>query len=490
MAQRVWRLLASFVAVVTVTFIGFRLIHVNATTEGFAYLLLILVIASTWGFLEAAFASLFATLVLNFFFFPPVGTFTIDDPQNWVALSSFLVTSLIASQLSTKARKQAVEALERQQDIQRLYTFSRALLLSDRGEPFQQQLVRKLAESFGFTATVLYDRRAAEFHRAGPSDFEGFDDQVRDAALRGTSFADATALRTVFAVRLGSEPIASLALQGVRMPDAVLQGVTNIVAIGLERARAEEMAHKVEAERQGAQLMTALIDAMAHEFKTPLTLIRGATTSVLAGDDPLSESTRDQLTIADEQAEHLGELLDDTIEMVRHDKQHINIYHELSDLQSLVDDVIRSMRTQAAGRKLQTSADENVPLIPLDRRLVKLAIKQLVDNALKYSPADSQISIQIRANGRFVNVDITDHGAGISDDDQKRIFEKFFRGGAIRTQIPGFGLGLSIAQSIIDAHHGDLTLTSQPGETTFRMTLPIDQAEDHTVQRRSFSGRQ
>ena len=489
MALRAWRLLGSFVAVAAVTFIGFRLIPFNATTEGFAYLLLILIIASTWGFLEAAFASLFATLVFNFFFLPPVGKFSIADPQNWVALFSFLGTSLIASRLSAKARKQAIDALARQQDIERLYTFSRALLLSDRGEAFAQQLIRKLAETFGFTAAVLYDRRTAEFHRAGHSDFEGLDDQIRDAALHGASFADTTALRTVTAVRLGSEPIASLALQGVRMPDSVLQGVSNIVAIGLERARAESIAYRMEAERQSEQLRTTLIDAMAHEFKTPLTLIRGVTTSVLAGHDRLSESTREQLTIADEEAEHLGELLDDAIEMVRHDTQHINIHHELTDLRNIVDDVIRSMRTEASGRKLQTSTDEDVPLIPLDRRLVKLAMKQLVDNALKYSPADSEISIQIRANGRLVNVDVTDQGSGISDHDQQRIFEKFYRGPAIRNQIPGFGLGLSIAQSIMNAHHGHLTFTSQPGGTTFRMTLPMDQAGDHASERQLLSGR-
>ena len=151
------------------------------------------------------------------------------------------------------------------------------------------QLVRKLAETFGLSAAVLYDRRTGEFYRAGPADFEGLDDQLRDAALQGTSFSDAATFRTITAVRLGSEPIASLALQGVNMPDSVLQGVGNLVAIGLERAKAQDLAHQVEAARQSEQLRTTLIDAMAHEFKTPLTLIKGATSSVLSGTDPLSE---------------------------------------------------------------------------------------------------------------------------------------------------------------------------------------------------------
>jgi len=112
-----------------VTFVAYRLIPVNATTVGFAYLLLILAVASAWGFLEAALCSILATLVFNFFL-PPIGTFTIADPQNWVALSSFVATSLIASRLSAKAKARASEAVERQRDLERLYAFSRAMLFS------------------------------------------------------------------------------------------------------------------------------------------------------------------------------------------------------------------------------------------------------------------------------------------------------------------------------------------------------------------------
>jgi Osmosensitive K+ channel histidine kinase len=222
--QRLVRLLACSFAVAAVTFVAFRLVPVNSTTAGFAYLLLVLIVASTWGFLEAALSSILSTLGFNFFFLPPVGTFTIADPQNWIALFTFLATSLIASRLSAEAKRRALDAVERQQDIERLYSFSRAILLIGREESFQKQFMLKLAETFELSAAVLYDRRTGEIYRAGPVDFEGLDDQLRDAALQGTSFADAGARRTITAVRLGSEPIASLALQGGHMPDAVLQG--------------------------------------------------------------------------------------------------------------------------------------------------------------------------------------------------------------------------------------------------------------------------
>jgi two-component system sensor histidine kinase KdpD len=135
-------------AVAIVTFVAFKLIPVNATTAGFAYLLLVLAVASTWGFLEAAITSVAATLMFNRYFFEPIGTFTIAEPQNWVALFSFLATALVASRLSEKAKRRAVDAIERQPDIERLYSFSRSILLSGKDEPFPKQLVRKLAEIF------------------------------------------------------------------------------------------------------------------------------------------------------------------------------------------------------------------------------------------------------------------------------------------------------------------------------------------------------
>jgi len=164
----------------------------------------VLILASLWGFFEASIASIAATLTYNFFFLPPVRRFTIADPQNWVALVSFLTTALIASRLSAEVKRRAQEAVERQQDLERLYTFSRSILLIDNTEPFPKQLVQKLADIFELSAAVLYERRAEEFYHAGPLDFDGFEDQLRDAALQGTSFSDAQHNRVITAVRLGS----------------------------------------------------------------------------------------------------------------------------------------------------------------------------------------------------------------------------------------------------------------------------------------------
>ena len=457
-----------------VTFTGYKLIPVNATTVAFAYLLLVLIIASWWGFVEAALASVASAAVFNFYFLPPVGTFTIADPQNWVALFSFLATSLIASRLSAIAERRAQDAIERQQDIERLYTFSRSILLSDSSEPFPKQLARKLADVFEVSAVVLYDKRSGEIYRAGPAEFDGMEDQLREAAAHGTSFSDPQQQRIITAVRLGSEPIAGLALQGVRMPDPMLQGIANLVAIGLERSRAQDLEHQVEAARQSEQLRTTLIDAMSHEFKTPLTSIRAATTALLAHPDAPAANAGELLKIADEEAEHLAQLIDDAVEMARLDSAHIEVHPAPSDLREIIRGAIESMRAGADGRIREAACDDTLPLVPLDRRLVKLALKQLVDNALKYSPPGSDVTVRACGVDGYATVEVTDHGKGIPLQEQKRIFERFYRSAAVLRQVPGSGLGLSIAQSIVKAHNGELTVRSRPGETTFVMSFPLE----------------
>ncbi len=473
MARRALRLLISLTGVALLTHAGYSLFPVNATTQGFAYLLLVLIIASIWGFFEASLASIAATLTFNFFFLPPVGRFTIADPQNWVALFSFLTTALIASRLSGEVKRRAMEAVARQQDLERLYTFSRAILLIDNTEPFPQQLVKKLADIFELGAAILYERRAEEFYRAGPSDFDGLDDQLRDAALQGTSFADTKHQRVITAVRLGSEPIAGLALQGAEMPDAVLQGIANLVAIGLERARAQDLSSQIEAARRSEKLRTTLLDAMAHEFKTPLTSIMAATTALMANPDQSANSKSELVKIADEEAKHLNELIDDAVEMGRLDTANIQLHTELSNVGELVREVVASMRNVIDGRPVNVVWDENQPAAAVDRRLVKLAIKQLIDNALKYSPPDTPVTVRVH-NGSGVSVTVTDCGKGIPAQEQARIFERLYRSPSVQNQIPGSGLGLSIAQNIARAHQGELAVASRPGETTFRLTFPAD----------------
>ena len=360
--QRALQLLLSLAGVALLTYVGYSLVPVNATTIGFAYLLLVLIIASLWGFFEASLASIAATLTFNFFFLPPVGRFTIADPQNWVALFSFLTTALIASRLSAEAKRRALDAVARQQDLERLYTFSRAILLIDNTEPFPKQLVRKARRNLRVERRgalraphggVLsrrplgfrWPRRSAS--RCGPA---GYILHRRPAQSR--DYGGASGLRS----RLRASRS-----KGAQMPDAVLQGIANLVAIGLERARAQDLASQIEAARRSEKLRTTLLDAMAHEFKTPLTSIMAATSALLANPDQPAESKAELVKIADEEAKHLNELIDDAVEMGRLDTADIQLHTEPSNVGELVREVVASMRNVIDGRPLNVVCDEHPP---------------------------------------------------------------------------------------------------------------------------------
>jgi signal transduction histidine kinase len=139
---------------------------------------------------------------------------------------------------------------------------------------------------------------------------------------------------------------------------------------------------------------------------------------------------------------------------------------------------VASLHTQIDSRPVEILSAQSLPSLALDRRLLKLALKQVLDNALKYSPPRSPVTINVfngavsNGNG-VINFEITDHGVGIPEQEQNRLFERFYRSPSVKNQVPGFGLGLAIANNIVLAHHGELTVNSRPGETTFRVTLPV-----------------
>src|SRR5690349_16020535 len=161
-----FRLSSSLALIASMTFVFFRFLPVNALTVGFSYLVAILVLAATWGAVESIAASLLAVSCLNFFFMQPIGTFTIADPQNWVALFAFLVTSIVASQLSARARRRAQEVTDRQHDLEKLYALSRAILLIDPGLPAAKQIAARVAHAFDFRGVALFERVSGEIHWA------------------------------------------------------------------------------------------------------------------------------------------------------------------------------------------------------------------------------------------------------------------------------------------------------------------------------------
>jgi two-component system sensor histidine kinase KdpD len=472
--QLTLRLLLGLSLVATITFVLSRLIDVNATTAGFFYLVAVLVIATVGGLLEAIVSSVVAMLCFNFFFLPPVGTLTVADPQNWVALFAFLATALTASQLSARLKQQRKEALDRQREMEQLYTLSRAILLTDAAQPAGRQIAYQIAHAFERSAVALYDRNSHEVYVAGPDILPNIEARLRESAIQSSVIRDDADDVLITPVRLGGEPIGSLAVKHAFMSDAALQSVSSLVAVGLEKARAQEEVNRAQVARQSEELKSTLLDAIAHEFKTPLTSIKAVTTDLLSNpDESLSQQQRGLITIADEGADRLARLVTEAIQLARIEGGEFQLNRELHSPSSLLSAAVRQTKPLTDGREIILEAAEGLPLVFVDAELVVMVIAHLIDNAVKYTPADGPIVIGARATQSSVIIHVTDQGPGIAEGEQSRIFDKFYRGSKGQ-HLKGSGMGLAIAREIIRAHGEEISVRSNPGRgSEFSLSLPM-----------------
>ena len=461
------RILASLGAVGAVTAASVKLAEVNPTTIALIYVVVILLIATAWGIAEATVASIAAMLCFNFFFLPPVGTLTIADPQNWVALVAFLLTAIVASQLSGRARARNIEALARQRDLERLYALSRALLLSEGGTFVPGAIARYIADVFALRAVAVYDQHADTVAWAGEMEMPGSDERLRDAARRGVRIDDANGLR-IIAIQLGGQSVGSVAIIGVELSDTVLNSIANLAAIGLERARGEEAAARAEAARHSSELRATVLDALAHEFKTPLTAMKAASSDLL-NSTAVGPREHELAAILDEELDHFRNLVSDAVQMLRIDAGDFVVHRDRHQLEPIVDAVLRRFEHRLEGHHVVVNVPQECT-VDADRELLALALRQLVDNALKYSPASSTIEIRSASNDA-VDITVQNSGSTIAESERAQVLERFFRGSRARN-IPGTGMGLAIVRQIAQAHGGSLSLDSSSDSTAFTVTLP------------------
>jgi two-component system sensor histidine kinase KdpD len=464
----VGRLVASIGAIALLTVLYAAFVRVNPTTIALSYIVVIVIIATRWHIVDATAASLAAALALNFFFLPPVQTLTIAEAQNWVALVAFLVAAILTSQLSGRARRRHLEAAARRRDLERLYALSRSLLLSAPGASLPGEIARHIADSFEFTAVGVYDRRTDTAAWAGSREPPAIDHTLRDVARRAASARDASGL-TVVAIQLGGAPIGSIAIPDVGLSDTVLRSIVNLAAIGLERARAAEATARAEAARESSELRATVLDALAHDFKTPLTAMKAASSDLLASGSTGARD-RELVAIVDEELDHLGALVTDAVQMLRIDAGDFTVHLGRHPLAAIVAATVKRFERRLDGHTLV----ERVPAdltVDADRDLLGLALRQLLDNALRHSPPTSTIEIVAHGNGA-ATIAVRNSDSTIPEREQARIFERFYRGSQAR-HTPGTGMGLAIVQRIARAHGGTLTVSSSPDTgTTLTLSLP------------------
>jgi two-component system, OmpR family, sensor histidine kinase KdpD len=471
---------AALATIGLLTVFFYRLVPVNSTTVALSFLLAILAIAALWGLTEAILASVGGMLAFNYFFLPPVGAFTVADPQNWVALFAFLTTAVVASQLSSSAKRRASEAEQRQQEMEKLYALSRAFMLQGGEDSFAgvggesgvaSLMPYHVAQVFGLPAVALYERSNDRVFRAGPDELGVVDNKLRDAALQNTEWQDPQSGVRVIPVSLGGMPLASLAVPAGLVSDAALHAIANLSAIILERSRTQEMAIRAEAARYNAQLKSTLLDALAHEFKTPLTSIKAAVSTVL---EERGAPSRELLEIVEQESDRLTSLVTETIQMARIEAGNIRLELQPLHPADLIAGALNKMSAPVIDREIRVEAsDPALPDVLADREMISLVIRQLVGNSLKFAPPESPVTIRARVWEDAVTFSVADSGPGIAEREQARIFEKFYRIREHATLVPGSGMGLPIAKEIVEAHGGRIWVRSRPGEgSEFFFTLP------------------
>ena len=477
MESRISRKLSIPLAVGSVFFITlvFRMFSiVNATTAGFAYLIAILLVAAWWGIAESVVASIVASVCFSYFFLPPVGTWAISDPENWVALFAFLMSSLIASQLSDRARRRTAEANIGKIEMERLYALSRAILTMSGGDPIGGQIASELARICEIPAVAIYDRASDEIYRSGVEELPGVDSRLRETARTGSQLKDEETGTIFAAISLQGHSRGSVAVRGAELSNAALHALLNLIAISLENARSRQIVTRAEAAQQSEEFKSTLLDGLAHEFKTPLTSIKAATTALLAANVSDVSQQQELLSIVDQEAERLSRLVTEATRVARIEAGNIQVNRERRGVDGLIRGVLAQMETQCDGRRMDVSIASRLPVVFVDTDLMQLALRQLIDNALKYSPRRSVVQISSQLTGANVVIAVRNQGEPLSESERARIFDKFYRGHNVRHQVAGTGMGLPVARNILLAHGGDVQLRSSDERgTEFVMTIPV-----------------
>jgi two-component system sensor histidine kinase KdpD len=271
--------------------------------------------------------------------------------------------------------------------------------------------------------------------------------------------------------------LGSLGFIGSTLSTAALNAVTYLVAIGIERARSLEEGSKTEALRQSEVLKAVLLDALAHDLKTPLTSIKGAVSHLLA--QPRNAEEEELLTIANEEADRLNRLVVEVLEMARIEAAKFHPDRSSHGVAEIVSAAVKAQEESLRDRRVELQLPERLPTADVDFEFIQQVLKQLLDNAVKYSPPGSPLTITASVAGEKLVISVADRGKGIPEAEQARIFEKFYRGRASRDEVLGTGLGLSIAKGIIEAHGGRIWVTSQPGQgSIFSFALPVTKKEE------------
>jgi two-component system sensor histidine kinase KdpD len=453
-----------------ISFFYARVLHVNPTTVALTFLAAVVIVSAFWPRRFAVALAILSTLAYNFFFLPPLHTFVISEGQNWVALIVFLLTALVATDLAERARESALTAERKRRELERLYNLSHRLLAVETVADLTQAIPRHLLEVFSakLAGLLLKSSGVAFFEPPGlPPPIS----ELRKVIQTGLPLTDQA--HAIVPVQSGDQPIGAIAITGGEFSLESMQAAGALVAIAIQRAEAIENLSRAEAARENARLRSALLDSVAHSFRTPLTSIKASVTGLLSGVE-FDASQRDELlTVINEETDRLNSIVGEAAEMAQLDAGMLTLQFAECSLENVISSALESTRALLSTEAVSVDLPPDLPLVRIDARRIEDVLKHLLDNAARFTAVGTPIRISAEGAGPFVRVNVADRGPGIATEEQPHIFEKFYRGLLHRESTSGTGMGLAICKVIVEEHGGTISVASSPGKgSAFSFTIP------------------
>ena len=460
------------------------------------YLLPVVIAATRWGIVSAIVAAVCGVLASAFFFYPPLYSFRITNPQEVVNLILFIFVAVVVSQLATRLKRQLEMARQREIDLRDLYAFSRRLAVafdvSDIHAAIEDHLATIMQRKVVLFASAR-DASSSSGRRAGVTVPEPVLTQVvevassrRDANSGVTVTTDSGDVWLIRAVSPKSSEFGVIAIdlgrESQEGSDELLIRVDAVLADATATLERLGVAHAISEARMRAQtdqLREALIGSVSHELRTPLASILGAAT-VLSAAPALANEKKLRALVHDvrDEAERLNNDIQNLLDASRISSDGIKPHIEWADPADIVHSAIERCRNRMSDRRIVLNLPADLPLIHIDPVLVEQALVQLFDNAVKYSHAGSQIAVTARARDGRMILSVRDEGAGLTAAEQLKIWDRFARGERHAATTSGSGLGLWIANAFIAANGGKINAISEgPSKgTAVAIELPVTQA--------------
>jgi two-component system, OmpR family, sensor histidine kinase KdpD len=469
-------LVATLMAALTTVVLVY--VGADSTAAGMVFLVLVVWSATQAGIWLALYVAVICALSFDYFFLPPYRTLRLAGAQEWVAMFSFVACCLVVGRVAERARRQTQQAEQRREDVERLYALSQEMMLHEDAEGLIHDLPRMIDRIFALDGVVLYvcDKDQFYFSRGGVP-------QLMQASMRAMTQGQNPTISShadLFAtpLTLGMRTMGALGWRPALLSREVATAVSAQVSIVLARSIAIEAYARMEAAREGERLRTALIDSLTHELRTPLTSIRAAATTLLQAEGLDEASRLDLASLVDEEASRLDVLIGEAVEMAEIDANVVQIHLVPQHPRALLEQAVEESRKILASHRVSVAVEDSDDPAWFDPHLLGRVLRHLIENAARYTPPGSRITLSSRRTGERLEFCVEDNGPGIDALDLPLIFEKFYRGkrGAIVGK--GSGMGLAIVRAILAAHGGAIEVGSIPGQgTSFRFWVPLIEKE-------------